>query len=349
MCRTNILGDVIAIYNTEGDLQCKYNYDAWGNHRIGNARNELIYDSATGVIATGYENHIAIQNPIRYRGYYYDTETQLFYCNSRYYSPEICRFISPDSIEYLDPQSIDGLNLYAYCGNDPVNKYDPSGNFAISTFLIGLAVTSLVSWGLSKIFGAQIAGGIGSIASGGTAISTGISLMAFGPWGIVAGIALMAVGTATAVFGTNEIAAGITGTNYIQSWSGMSDGLYNGLNIGLNIASSIGSIASNLGMKCASNRILNNIIQNPSQITNYKLWQIKTYGRYTTQWSVGTLNKGNAAGKGYVLRQTYDGRYIQCHPAGSTWHINQNPYWKISSGTLGKMWFDYITGLRFYP
>ena len=241
------------------------------------------------------------------------------------------------------------MNLYAYCGNDPVNKYDPSGNFAISTFLIGLAVTSLVSWGLSKIFGAQIAGGIGSIASGGTAISTGISLMAFGPWGIVAGIALMAVGTATAVFGTNEIAAGITGTNYIQSWSGMSDGLYNGLNIGLNIASSIGSIASNLGMKCASNRILNNIIQNPSQITNYKLWQIKTYGRYTTQWSVGTLNKGNAAGKGYVLRQTYDGRYIQCHPAGSTWHINQNLYWKISSGTLGKMWFDYITGLRFYP
>ena len=70
-----------------------------------------------------------------------------------------------------------------------------------------------------------------------------------------------------------QIAAGITGTNYIQSWSCMSDGLYNGLYIGLNIASSIGSIASNLGMKYASNRILNNIIQNPSQITNYKLWQ----------------------------------------------------------------------------
>ena len=102
-------------------------------------------------------------------------------------------------------------------------------------------------------------------------------------------------------------------------------------------------------MRYASNKILNNIIQNPSQITNYKLWQIKTYGRYTTQWNVGTLNKGNAAGKGYALRQTYDGRYIQWHPAGSTWHINQNPYWKLSSGALGKMWFDYITGLRFYP
>ena len=51
----------------------------------------------------------------------YDVETQLFYCNSRYYSPELCRFISPDSIEYLDTQSINGLNLYAYCMNNPVN------------------------------------------------------------------------------------------------------------------------------------------------------------------------------------------------------------------------------------
>ena len=55
-------------------------------------------------------------------------ETQLFYCNSRYYSPELCRWISPDSIEYLDPQRINGLNLYAYCGNDPIMNVDPNGH-----------------------------------------------------------------------------------------------------------------------------------------------------------------------------------------------------------------------------
>jgi RHS repeat-associated protein len=59
-------------------------------------------------------------NPFKCKWYYYDVETQLFYCNSRYYSPELCRFISPDSIEYLDPQSINGLNLYCYCINNPV-------------------------------------------------------------------------------------------------------------------------------------------------------------------------------------------------------------------------------------
>ncbi len=133
---------MIAIYNTEGDLQCKYNYDAWGNHRVGNARDELIYDSATGVIALGYENHIAILNPIRYRGYYYDTETGLYYLQSRYYDATLCRFLNRDNVNYLEPESIHGLNLYAYCNNNPVMFADPSGHFAISTtillFLIGL-------------------------------------------------------------------------------------------------------------------------------------------------------------------------------------------------------------------
>ena len=59
----------------------------------------------------------------------------LFWLSSRYYSPELCRFISPDSVDYLEPESINGLNLYARCGNDSVNKYNPTGHFGILTII----------------------------------------------------------------------------------------------------------------------------------------------------------------------------------------------------------------------
>ena len=128
-------------------MQCKYNYDAWGNHGIGNARNELIYDSATGVIAAGYENHIAILNPIRYRGYYYDTETGLYYLQSRYYDATLCRFLNRDNVNYLEPESIHGLNLYAYCNNNPVMFADPSGHSVILAMLIGAGIGLVIGLG----------------------------------------------------------------------------------------------------------------------------------------------------------------------------------------------------------
>ena len=84
-----------------------------------------------------------------YKGYIYDVETKLYYCNSRYYSPELRRFISPDSIDYLDFESINGLNLYVYCENNLVNYSEGSGYFPILCtllFLRGLgALTSVLT------------------------------------------------------------------------------------------------------------------------------------------------------------------------------------------------------------
>ena len=95
--------------------------------------------------------HIGVLNPFRYRSYYYDTETNLYFLKTRYYDPEIGRFMTIDDISYLDPASINGLNLYAYCNNDPINYADPTGQSAILTLLIVAVISGLVSAGANAL------------------------------------------------------------------------------------------------------------------------------------------------------------------------------------------------------
>ena len=111
-------------------------YDAWGNCTI---------DSTT----TNYP--LAHTNPIRYRGYYYDEDANLYCLGARYYSPEWRRFISPDDTSYLDPENVNGLNLYCYSNNDPVNYVDPSGHLAITTLLFTALTCGLIAAGSNAI------------------------------------------------------------------------------------------------------------------------------------------------------------------------------------------------------
>ena len=100
-------GDVLQLRDETGALVCRYFYDAWGHH--------LSITDADGNKITD-RTHIAYVNPLRYRGYYYDVETEFYYLNSRYYDPRPGRFINADTY-VATGQGIVGNNMFTYCGN----------------------------------------------------------------------------------------------------------------------------------------------------------------------------------------------------------------------------------------
>jgi len=112
----NLQGDIVAIYNASGTKIGTYTYDAWGNFTI----------TLTEDITPADETVVNTYNPFRYRGYYYDVETGLYYLQSRYYNPNWGRFINADA--YVSTgQGLIGNNMFAYCNNNPANGCDPCG------------------------------------------------------------------------------------------------------------------------------------------------------------------------------------------------------------------------------
>lgn len=161
--RKNLQGDVTHILDEHGGVVAKYNYDAWGNHEI------------------EFEvNGVGTLNPIRYRGYYYDNETGFYYLKSRYYDPEVGRFISMDSIDHLHPEKVNGLNLFAYCYNNPIMYVDPTGDCIFCDIWNGLK--KIVS-GIGKTVAGVATLFVGGIVSifdqnaGNSILNTGYGLM----------------------------------------------------------------------------------------------------------------------------------------------------------------------------
>lgn len=121
----NLQGDIVGIINdATGEQVVSYTYDAWGN-----------ITSTTGTLAST----IGQYNSMRYRGYYYDTETGMYYLQSRYYNPEMRRFINaddPELLQFLSSNSVMGGNIFAYCINEPVNNIDNNGKWIATAIKI---------------------------------------------------------------------------------------------------------------------------------------------------------------------------------------------------------------------
>ncbi|MDE5721885.1 MAG: hypothetical protein K2I30_03995 [Clostridia bacterium] len=175
--RRDARGNIIAVLDSSGTVVVKYIYDAWGNHAVVDRNGEDIDDMT----------NIGNMNPFRYNGYYYDVETGFYYLKSRYYDPELGRFVSQDSIEYADPETINGLNLYAYCANNPVMYFDPTGKFFITILAVlvgaGVAIGAAVGgisaavnheniW--SGIWKGALVGGLFGVSAATIAIGVGI-------------------------------------------------------------------------------------------------------------------------------------------------------------------------------
>ena len=127
----NMQGDTVAISDDSGNVVAEYTYDPWGKV----------------LSVTGTNSALGNLNPFRYRGYYYDTDTSLYYLQSRYYDPETGRFLNSDDVNFIGTtESEISYNPFAYCENDPVNNVDPTGNwwfkinkgFTIAVGVIGL-------------------------------------------------------------------------------------------------------------------------------------------------------------------------------------------------------------------
>ena len=139
-----------------------YKYDSYGNIK------QISGDLSLGKL-----------NPFRYKGYYYDNESGMYYCKSRYYVAYWRRWLNMDRIEYLDNTNIGNINLFSYCNNNPVMMIDDKGNFGLLSALLvgaGILVSGLFT-GLSSacsrnedesflgaFTGGFIDGAVGSIA-----------------------------------------------------------------------------------------------------------------------------------------------------------------------------------------
>ncbi len=167
---TNIQGDVVAILNTTGTAVVAYSYDAWGNATA----------TTDSMAAT-----LGVLNPLRYRGYVFDTETGLYYLQSRYFNPQMARFINADDPAYLGADgALLTYNLFAYCRNNPIMQYDSTGHWSWSwkeqaalgtaVLVAGLALLlAAPTGGSSLVVGTAVLSSATTVAAGGAMVVTG--------------------------------------------------------------------------------------------------------------------------------------------------------------------------------
>ena len=248
----NLQGDVVQIIDANGVMQAEYIYSPWG---------EII----------SAEGDLAEINPLRYRGYYYDSETGFYYLQSRYYDPENHRFINADTYASTDSGDAIACNMFAYCQNNPVMLGDENGEIAgwLVRAIVGAAVgaitgaiSALVTGGSAKdvlssaavgFVTGGIVGATGSMKAGkivgravASAINGGYTYYSARKAGASVGGAALAAGASAAIsYGTASLSA-LAGDDLLV-------GTVSDLNIGLGGALTSSGVTA-LSTKCLTDK-----------------------------------------------------------------------------------------------
>jgi len=176
----NVQNDIIGLIDSAGKRVVSYKYDSWGKTI-----------SITGTLAAT----IGKKNPFRYRGYYFDAESGMYYLQSRYYDVEIRRFISADGIMASVGGNIKGSNVFCYCFSNPIKTLDLSGKWPKS-FRAACEATVHTIYGFWRM-AKTIAGSIKVEAGVGSGIGGSVSAnVGYFP----VGVSFMAATTDTASF-----------------------------------------------------------------------------------------------------------------------------------------------------
>ncbi len=137
----NPRGDIGGIINADDEIAYyAMDYDAWGN---------VTYTLAEGLTSVQEADALHIQeiNNFTYRGYFYDSETNLYYLQSRYYDPEVGRFINADDTNYIAYNNTTAsINIFSYCNNNPINGIDYNGHAYFGALAYALAVNYYVAY-----------------------------------------------------------------------------------------------------------------------------------------------------------------------------------------------------------
>ena len=126
----DMLQNILGIIDTNGSPVVIYQYTAYGTSTV-------LQDTAG----------LANINPFRFKGYYFDSESGMYYCHTRYYVPEWCRWLNADDIANIETNSLYKLNLFAYCENNPISHFDPHGESII--VLCAIAIGALIGGAVS--------------------------------------------------------------------------------------------------------------------------------------------------------------------------------------------------------